>query len=132
MVAVWPSAADPAHSDTAQVLQLFLSPPKAQRLRLASVADGVGERASAALSAKAHLMYMLDLRLKGRPKEALQYSQGLREGAAIIHPLRDVCDGWPVFTDVAATYMDRLPNQGELLTERELEVLRLLARGLSR
>ncbi|UTX54615.1 helix-turn-helix transcriptional regulator [Leucobacter aridicollis] len=28
--------------------------------------------------------------------------------------------------------MDRLPNQGELLTGRELEVLRLLARGLSR
>ncbi|WP_170219713.1 LuxR C-terminal-related transcriptional regulator [Leucobacter komagatae] len=93
-------AADPAHSDTAQVLQLFLSPPKTQRLRLAPVADGVGERASAALSAKAYLMYMLDLRLKGRPKEALQYSRGLREGAAIIHPLRDVCDGWPQFIAV--------------------------------
>ncbi len=93
-------AADPMLSDIAQVLQLFLSPRKTRRLRIGAVADGVGHRGSAALSSKAHLLYMLDLRLKGHPKAAARHSQGLREGAATIHPLRDACDGWPQFVAV--------------------------------
>ena len=91
-------AVDRTRRDAAQVLQVFLSCHHEQRFFDAAVADPGARRPEATTAFQAS--YMLDLRFRGRPKEALEYAEHLQASPSLIQPFRDSRDGWPQFMAV--------------------------------
>ena len=91
-------ATDASRRDPAHVLQVFLSCHHEQRFFDATGADPGTRRPDAARAFQAS--YMLDLRFRGRTREAYEYANHVAATQPIIQPFRDSRDGWPQFLAV--------------------------------